>query len=115
MRTPGGPHIAKLKKPQKNYYYTISWRQGGKLRRRFFVSRAQATVALRAMLLEKERHGNGALEVTASDREMLTEAKAILQPYGSNLLDAVRHYAEVQKQIRGSRFVAELKRRVPSP
>jgi hypothetical protein len=36
MRTPGAPHIVKLKKPQKNYYYTISWRQAGKQHRRFF-------------------------------------------------------------------------------
>jgi integrase len=108
MRTLGGPYIVKLKNPQKNYRFTISWRQAGKQHRRFFQSRAQAEVALRAMLLEREAHGNGVLELKASDREMLFEAKKLLAPYGSNLLDAVRYYVGVQDQIRGSRLVSEL-------
>jgi hypothetical protein len=81
---------------------------GRKAASRFFKSRAQASVALRAMLLERGKHGNGFLELTASDREMLIEAKTLLAPYGSNLLDAVRHYAAVQERIRGSRLVSEL-------
>jgi integrase len=108
MKLPGRPHIVKLKTPQKAYRYVIAWRQGGKLHRRFFSSRAQAALALRVMLNEKEQHGNGALELTASDRENLSEAKTLLEPYGSNLLDAVRHYVEMQKRILGSRLVSDL-------
>jgi hypothetical protein len=86
----------------------FKWRQAGKQHRRFFESRAQATIALRAMLLEKEAHGNNALELKPSDREMLLESKMLVEPVGGNLLDAVRYYVQVQNQIRGTRAVSEL-------
>jgi integrase len=108
VKIPRGPHIVKLKRPQKSYHYVIAWRQEGKLRRRFFLSRAQAKLALRVMLNEVQQHGNGALELTASDREMLIEAKTLLEPYDASLIDAVRQYVETQKRIHGSRIVTEL-------
>ncbi|VVM07595.1 tyrosine-type recombinase/integrase [Methylacidimicrobium tartarophylax] len=93
------PVLADPKNPNSQAYsYMVVWNAGGKRARKFFASWRDADAFHRSLRQRARVAGDGALSLQPGDAEALSEAKRLIEPYGGNLLDVAREWAERKKR-----------------
>lgn len=88
--------------------FVVHYPEGGKRRRKFFESKAQAGAWVALKNAELQRHGIEHTEFPAALRVMAQTATDELAPFGKTIADAAAHYLAHLKATEKSITVAEL-------
>jgi integrase len=87
-------HLVRLPASHKYYTHYIDGKIDGKRRRIFFKSEREAKAHLKRLVGQIRIEGEKGLSLAAADRILAAQAAELLRPYGKNVLDAARVYAE---------------------
>jgi integrase len=101
-------HLVRLPANHRYYTHYIDGKIDGKRRRIFFKSEREAKAALKRLVGQIRIEGEKGLSLAAGDRILAAQAAELLRPYGKNVLDAARAYAEVLRAAVDDTAVAVL-------
>ena len=80
----------------------------GKRRRQFFATEKEARRALKELDIQIRREGEAGLSISDADRALTIKAAALLEPYGKNVFDAARFYANHLATLARDILIADL-------
>jgi len=101
-------HLVRLPANHRYYTHYIDGKIDGKRRRIFFKSEREAKAALKRLMGQIRVEGEKGLSLAAADRILAAQAAELLRPYGKNVLDAARAYAEALRAAADDTAIAVL-------